>query len=525
MKTNIYFEPPSRLQLLEKLQHLVRFSDFLLLISGDRGAGKSTLLAQLLPEQSDSTLCCCFIKPIAEISSSQLLAELSNSLPAHEAVGTDFADQLKAFHQQIKAMKASGKKCLIIVDDSEYLSNEALALLLNLHATDVQLILMSENDYAAEVMTSETVKHMEGRVHHVMIDGMSDEETLEYLQVCHPALSSLPEKKKLELVRLSEGMPGRIETLLAGGKVATSPQAKRATAFPLPPMHMAGIGIVLIGIVAASLWQFMPESPDESAQVVDVGERVSVPLAVKASDESVTELKVSESVAVEKRDAEVNQPAETAKNELARRLQEQEDKLKQKNIVTPAPLKPEDTLKQDVIAKEAKLNEPTKIANKVPSDDLEAELREVVIASNDSSKQESAPGSLAQDVTEKVVAVETTQSPKKAPNKKAAVEKPSKSLKSEAFLLGLPDSNYTLQMLGARSKQSALDFMGGQPDPSLFYYFSTIYKGKPWHVVVYGSYPNRDVANAAIRKLPAALQKTKPWARSIKGVQLDIRKK
>jgi septal ring-binding cell division protein DamX len=80
-------------------------------------------------------------------------------------------------------------------------------------------------------------------------------------------------------------------------------------------------------------------------------------------------------------------------------------------------------------------------------------------------------------------------------------------------------------LLGARSKKSALDFISKQKGSEQFYYFSTIYKGAPWHVVIYGEFANRDIANSAIKKLPSELRKMRPWARSVRGVQIDIKKK
>ncbi|WP_415893197.1 SPOR domain-containing protein [Neptuniibacter sp. PT8_73] len=519
MKSNIYFEPPSRLQLLDKLKHLVRFSDFLLLVSGDRGAGKSTLLDQLHPEKGDTTLCSCFIKPEAELSQQKLLASLISQLPSHDATGTGFADQLKVFHLQLKALSSAGQKCLILIDDAEYLSNEAFELLMNLHAAGAQLILMSEPSYAEAVLDTDLVKAMEGRVHHVAIEGMSDEEAAEYLQICHPALTSLPEKKKADLISLSGGMPGRIETLLAGGKITVPPRKK--TAFPLPPIHMMGIGIVLVGIVGVSLWKFMPEEPAIDQQVA-VEERVSVPLVVPASAEQAEAIKV-ENVHENKAAHPENTAEEIApaREELSARLKEQEDKLNsatQPTVVVPLSPSVSDTKPKPVIEVEKStqvevVSVPavsTPEVSKVDAAQLEKDLREVVQASGETQPSVSP-------------AIPKVKSQEKKPKVETIAAKGLSQ--SEKALMGWPDKGYTLQMLGARSEESALGFIKSQQKPSDFYHFSTIYKGLPWHVVVHGRFANRDVANAAIRKLPKELQNVKPWARSIQGVKIDIKSK
>jgi len=533
MKSNIYFEPPSRLQLLDKLKHLVRFSDFLLLVSGDTGAGKSTLLAQLLPEKSDTTLFCCLVKPEAELSPQQLLQSLIAQLPAHESAD-GFSDQVKVLHQQLQSMSATGQKCLILVDDAEFLSDEAFQLVMNLHAAGAQVLLVAEPTYVDRVLATNVVKGMEGRVHHVEISGMTVAEADEYLQICHPALASLPEKKKAELIELSEGMPGRIERLLAGGKIASKAPAK--SAFPLPPVHMLGIGVVLAGILGISLWQFMPEEPEVDS-IVAVEDRVSVPLVVPATDGEASQLPVEQGTA----DKVAVEPVLVARQSLSDRLKAQEEKLKpQMQSDTKSAVEPttDDTTELSpavltesvgpVIENKAAQAEATKVeapaqavSKPMHASELENDLRKVV-----EGKTELKP---ALSVEPEVKPAATAIAPKvKEPVivQKESVKPAKVGLSAnEQSLLTWADKGYTLQMLGARSKDSAVGFIKAQVNPNEFYYFSTNYKGKPWHVVVYGQYTNRDIANAAIRKLPKKLQNLKPWARSIQGVKIDIRNK
>jgi septal ring-binding cell division protein DamX len=95
----------------------------------------------------------------------------------------------------------------------------------------------------------------------------------------------------------------------------------------------------------------------------------------------------------------------------------------------------------------------------------------------------------------------------------------------EEELLGWPEQGYTLQVMGARAETSVRDFIQAQEQPQRFYYFQTVFKGAPWHVVVYGQYADRAAATSAVASLPESLRKLRPWARSIAGVKADIRKK
>ncbi|WP_299179966.1 AAA family ATPase [uncultured Neptuniibacter sp.] len=504
MKPNIYFEPPSRLQLLDKLKHWVRFSDFLLVISGERGSGKSTLLSQLLPEQGDTTLVACHVCSELELNEQVLLEHLSSQFPSHDEVDRAFSDKLHAFSAQLKAVSSAGQKCLIIIDDAEQLTDNALNLLINLHASGAQLVLISGESYAEKVLGSELVKHMEGRVHHIEIPSMTREESYEYLQICHPELSTLPEKQKRELVQLGDGMPGRIETLLAGGKVISSKASKKKTAFPLPGIHMLGIGFVLMAIVALSLWQFMPEKAvvDE----LEITERVSVPLPVPAENEAevVTVTPATEPVATEAVEGaeqlqdkalDENALAEKIKADLAARLKEQEAKIE---------------VEQERLAEDS-----------APVSAPVASAKTVVVEPSPSVVAASKKQSSISNKEEIVLSVNRNPTVKEVEPAAKGVDVSS----DEKDLLSWSSSDYTLQMLGARSEESALGFVKSQQEPDKFYLFSTVYKGAPWFVVVYGQYANRDLANASIKRLPAALRKVRPWARSVQGVQIDIRKK
>lgn len=527
MKNNIFFEPPSRLQVLDKLKHMVRFSDFLLLVSGDRGAGKSTLVEQLKPDLSDNTLFCCVVSSETGLEQEQLLDQLLSQLPLHDQIESDFSSRLKAFYLQLKAFRESGQKCLIIVDDAENLSANSLELLLNLHQADgsaggAQLLLLMNSKFASKLLNSKPVKLLEGRVHHLELNKMTEEETKEYVSLCHPAAASLSAKKLTQLIQLSEGLPGRVEKLIAGDKVSSN-SSGRTRAFPLPAAHMGGIGLILLGILAVSLWQFFPEESHLSEKAVS--ETITVPLPVPASKSTNDEVVPITQAGSVSDDNPTTQEITTvpvkemsaAQLELERRLALQEKKLEEQQGVVEQPVQNGEEDQVSRIAEE--LREVVKDADSDASAEKGKEIAETpptLKVIGKTPEQDVKEAKLEQEVVEK--ATPEVSQPLSAP-------KSSKYSVSENTILSWKSSGYTLQLLGARSKQSALDFISKQKDSEQFYYFSTIYKGAPWYVVIYGEFANRDIANSAIKKLPSELRKMRPWARSVRGVQIDIKKK
>jgi DamX protein len=93
-------------------------------------------------------------------------------------------------------------------------------------------------------------------------------------------------------------------------------------------------------------------------------------------------------------------------------------------------------------------------------------------------------------------------------------------------LLSAPSDGFGLQLLGVRSKASAMsvlsDFKGALGDDKLSVY-ETNYKGQPWFVVVYGPINNKDAANQKAGALAKRL-KNQPWVRPMAKIQEDIRK-
>lgn len=94
----------------------------------------------------------------------------------------------------------------------------------------------------------------------------------------------------------------------------------------------------------------------------------------------------------------------------------------------------------------------------------------------------------------------------------------------EKRLLNSPSHYYTVQLLGAFRKNDVIKVMNHYRLGSKATYYKTEYEGKPWYVLVYGTYKNDHEAEAAIAKLPAGVRKLEPWVKSLASVQAGIRK-
>lgn len=96
-------------------------------------------------------------------------------------------------------------------------------------------------------------------------------------------------------------------------------------------------------------------------------------------------------------------------------------------------------------------------------------------------------------------------------------------VQDENWLLQQNPDAYTIQVLGAYDPLSLKAFIE-QYDLSPLASFTTTYRGKQWHVLVQGIYPNRQAVNQALKNLPSGLKNTtKPWPRQLADIQSLIK--
>lgn len=526
-----YFEPASRLQLASKLRHLLRFSDLMLLIIGEDGSGRSTVLKQLEMQSSEGLASEGLASegPVREgivqcdatVDVTRLLTLLTDAFSIDCPADADNRQRLKELHQFSRSLHQAGVPLVLMIDDADYLTNNALELLSNfalLEDAAPRIVLTGTPEFEQRFLANELDQLLDGRLHVQMLGAFDEEEAQEFVESLLPSGGTLPKKRLRTLIDQSGAFPGRLYRLvqsdLHGGKV----QRPVKRAFPLPPVHMAAIAGVLVLIFVGALWLFIPGS-DEGEEQQEAA-RVELPLDIP--------------VASSNDEAEVIE----VRSELSDRLAEQEARLTEPAAgLTPmqdTPQSEENTRVEEVAASTVADIQTGSVAENssqpVGSGQIEAAPAAPAAAlpspeGQSSTVPEQASVTLAE--TGSVPVPSEAQAPKadeaaRPPAMESAGEV--SSLLRADELLRWPDDGYTLQLLGARSVESVERFIGAQTQPERFYYFSTLYKGAPWHVVVYGQFATRASAMAAIQTLPENLRKLRPWARSIAGVKSDIRK-
>ncbi|WP_432697327.1 AAA family ATPase [Marinobacterium sp. YM272] len=509
-----YFEPASRVQLASKLRHLLRFSDLMMLIVGEDGSGRSTVLNQLEVSSQEGEIRQGVLQCDATVDVTRLLQLLVDALDIDCPADADNRQRLKELHLLSRTLHESGIPLVLLIDDADYLTNNALELLTNfalLEDAAPRVVLTGTPEFEQRFLANELDQLLDGRLHVQLLGSFEEDEAEEFIESLLPKGAVLLPRRMKVLIEQSDAYPGRLYALvqseLRDGKV----QRASRRAFPFPFTHLLAIGAVLLVIFGGALWLFMPDSDTETDQVEEVA-RVELPLNITAANQD------EEPEVIEVR------------SELQQRLAEQEARLGEPEVAAaPAESSPATAeVAVEPQPEEAGVNAPEPSEAELTTEPAVAQEVEPQASTDAIAEQSDAAGEIATTEAESVK-TQVAEADKPEVNEvqqepvKASV-KESHSLLRADELLEWPDEGYTLQLLGARSVDSVERFINAQAQPERFYYFRTMYKGAPWHVVVYGQFASRGSAMAAVETLPQALRKLRPWARSIAGVKSDIQK-
>ena len=92
----------------------------------------------------------------------------------------------------------------------------------------------------------------------------------------------------------------------------------------------------------------------------------------------------------------------------------------------------------------------------------------------------------------------------------------------EGWLWSQDPSHYTLQLAAGTDKKAIQAFIKRHHLRGKATYFHRLRDGKDWYILVHGSYDGYSKAKQAIKQLPSAVQKVKPWARSFSAIHAEL---
>ena len=549
---NIHFEPESRQLQRARLEHLLSFSDLVMLLIAEQGLGKSHLLTQLKPEQNPMQPSWVHLSLETAFDVTHLLQALVAQLgiscePNNRA-------RLTGLHAYARELEQLDQRLHICIDDADYLSDNALELLLNFSKIDSaapRVLLVGLSEFENRFFEREFNRLVEGSLHVEHLQPYTSEEARAFVDAHLLDGRQLKDAEYRRLLLESQGRPDLLKLALAKllDKTPTRAGLKGAVN---NRWYWAGILLVLATTAGAIGYLYSPNELVEAEITTPL--EIPIPQVVQADNQSEPELVA-------------------ARSELSKRLEEQEQRLAQVEELMPedsaGPAESEQAVTEIMPAPEPA---PIQVVDSRQESDLEVVQRETPAL----AVEEPAPSALDQqtaDVTqlppgaesesvatatsadataEVVISSESEQEPEPQPQPTPqpqpqsqlsqqpvdtraepqtvapATPEPTVAQTTSRFsadietVLAWPATDLTVQLVAAREEQTADKLLTrfGSATPMLK--LSYPYKGAPRFTVVTGHYPSRAAANRAVSSLPTELQQLKPWIRSVTGLKSEL---
>ncbi len=543
VEESLFFPSQQHSQVIELIGHLSRYSSLLLTITGPQGSGKSLIKRKVL-EGMDSGVQVCDFRHDQVTQPQAFMQALSQNLQLGLDSGSDLNQYLARLKQHFSLLHKEGSSCLIVVDDAHLLTPETLELMVILLSDDddqkrPHILLLGEDPLIDTLLGSRLKERFNAIGHHLALQPMTTEEAWGYLDYRISAAGltgQISETAKADIIRAGGGVPGQINNMAnlalsdpdglkkiasIAPKAKAQPKADKKKAAPVkapkaepsskpakakrssvPVWHVAALAVVASLLGAAYLYQDELMGLEKEPVVAENTPLTDLNRLSRPAEETLAEAEEASAKIEQEQAVTIIKPVYPDQEEPSEELSKREADaalLGMDSTTTTAPIASAESQPPKATTQ---TQTTTQVAEKTPE-----------------------PAKTVEPVKEPEPVVKTPEPVKTAAAQPAPEPKPVSPYKQEKELMALKGTQYTLQLLGSHIESNAIRFIDGLQSKTNVRYFETLYQGKPWFVVIYGQFDNRDAAIASIPKLSKELQDRKPWARSIASVQSDIQKK
>jgi len=508
---DMFYTESSRAQKLDILLHLSQYSHDILLVIGPEGSGKTTLLNQF-SHKAEKTWKICQVDAHPLIDEEQLILRISHGFNLQvEHFDIDHAEQ--DLVNQLQTLLEKHDCVIIVVDNAQILSKNVLALLCRLATVkneqndiSVRLILFSQSAIRPTISQLDITYRIfdlppfdelatKELIHHRMtIAGAKDEAVFSdhNINKIHKLSNGIP-SNILDLGHkiLTEAPPIQRKTY-KGEAQTFEPQKQNQKQQKRKSKILPISGMLLLFSLAAVILGFQ----DDINRMFFFS---------KESDDLPTKLQLPQ---------ESPPISDTHKEDLGE---------KKTVVALKIPELEKDTPQDpDSQARVLDSQQPLADERKIASTNNPAEIEQ---------KQNSAITPIVEPKPQAAIKPapkpKLKPKPKPKPKPKAKTQEPdktSKDFKSEIWILKQNPKHRSLQLIAGYNYATLTNYVEKFriPKDKLAYYRSQN-KGKIWHSLLYGIYPDYQAANSAAKTLGKKLGTNKPWIRKLKSIQNDIK--
>jgi len=467
------FIDPDRQQSLDQLSHLVQSSDMILVVAGESGSGKTTLLHQF-KKQATSNLKCCTITADVDYTEQDIWSSLSRCLDLPDNLNSQVMYEL--INEQITALHRSDVIPVILIDNAFKLPKQTLNALLYLQQNEspCRIVLFTQPSHSPELI------QLKDRLHFIQIPGLTLEQTKQYLTHRLSAAgfkgeSPFSDKDLILIQKRSEGNLTKIHQqaheILLDKVIKPGTQSKpieqKINPLPIflkPSTVIFFIVIIAIGTVLfyqAEINQLIQETPPKNTELKK--EVIALPSSpVKLSsipDKNTINWETIPALTISKKTTP------------------------QRNVTTQIKDPAEETAHKNITEKPVELNKQNNSTITAPN--------------------------LTKKTTPENITLKTLLDKYHIKGKNWILKQNESAATAQIMASSKPD------ILIKNATSSALK------DKAAIYHIMR--NNKDWYVLIYGNSQTKALMKNEILSIPSSLQKSSPWVRPFKDIQIEIK--
>jgi len=504
-----FYNNPALIKITDSLTHQIQFSDLLLLVEGVHGSGKTSLFRQII--QSD----------ITNIKSLSIQAEATDTLiQVQQKMSIHLQDLGDANHldDNLKNLQMFDQTPLIIMDNAHVLSDTTLQELFRYqqqlkidHEVNLKILLFANSGMRETLQKITDIQNDQMYVQNIPVLSEKQADSFINHRLRNAGYAGEPiidSNDMQQLLKKCDGTPLNIMTLSA-------PLIDKIIAHKLKPSPSIWvkslIAFIILLVLAAAAYAAYSYFINDRAKIEQPVEDL-LPLAPENNSnvEAIDNSTAQNGPATETESVEANINSE-------------------ENIsdVIEAPENNEPNIEADIsneestITTEPAITEVNKLEKTEPAENpVETTPAQVITQKPEPVKEE-----IKSPEPEKIAAVEKPKNIiKPAPPISTTLQQLNRmGLHDDSWLRQQNSQNWTLQLLGARDEKTLLKFVQHNKLSANVAWYKTWLTSKPYYVLVYGSYANRDTARNSIANLPPKVRALRPWVKSMKSVQQALK--
>ena len=511
-------------QLVDTLKHHLQFSDLILIVEGDLGSGKTTLFRRLIQSEADN-----LFQMNLHAEATDTLVQIQQKMSIH------LKDQGNANYldENLKNLKVFDQTPVIIIDDAHVLSDTTLQELIRYQKQleteqQVQLkILLLANKGMAK--TIEDISDLQRSQLFIQeMPALTEKQIGAFIQhkfslAGYNQVSQLDDDSLQQIFKKSLGQPGQVmqQAVIQLEKITRKNTRKALFSFSPKPVYLLAAAL-LVAAVAIAAYLLSTPTP----------EQITTPTAV--IPQPVIQQPAKQQTALPA-DTVIAETDETASDETPAQIDETADPIIEQaasdSLTQPEQPPVETTAPAETVedVTSAIATPPQPPAPAIPAQPVTVKTittRTVTPAAPAEPIKAEQPAS--QPATEPEIEVIVATKP--APSQPVVLVKLSPGIEKLSSL-GIRDADWlkqqnpnhwTLQVLGARDPETLVKFIMHNKLGDDTAWYETSLTGKPWYVLVHRFYTDKEIARKSIARLPASLQKTRPWVKSVASIHQAI---